>query len=90
MPMYEHLPVEVTVMVRVDGHTLTFSETGKAKGGRYHGEDPAPDRTVGETLEAAIRGTVDALIDDAGRAAGIFLAHAYPVVSDPRRPEPAE
>lgn len=83
MPTYEHLPIEVTVTVRVDGHTLVFGGDGTAKGMRYHGREPGGGYTVGETLEAGIRGTVDLLIDEAGREAARFLGRAYPVVTDP-------
>lgn len=85
MPMRECLPVTVTLLVEVDGHRLTFEETGDATGPRWHGEDPhvsAYSTKPGDTLEANIRGTVDTCTARAARRAETFLRRAYPVHGD--------
>lgn len=82
MPMNEHLPVKVVLIVEVDGHVLTFEESGRVVGARYHGTDP---RTKGfatsDTLESGVRGTVDTCTARAVKRAVQFVARAYPVVA---------
>ena len=85
MPTLEHLPVKVTLIVEVDGHTLTFEETGKVMGARYHGADPrAAGRgySTSDTLESGIRGAVDTCAARAIKRAEAFLCNAYPVCGD--------
>ena len=78
MPIYESMPVTVRLITEVDGHVLTFEETGKATGGRYHGADPAP-YTAAETLESRVRGTADTNIARATAKAMRALSRLYPV-----------
>ena len=83
--MLEHLPVKVTLIVEVDGHTLTFEETGKVMGARYHGADPrAAGRgySTSDTLESGIRGAVGTLIAGVAERSETFLCNAYPVCGD--------
>jgi hypothetical protein len=79
MPLFEHLPITVTVTVEVDGHKLTFAKDGKAIGSRYHGRSSPYD---GETLEDNIREVVGALLVCAANTTNRFLSNAYPVVAD--------
>lgn len=78
MPMYESRPVSVTLIIEVDGHTLTFEATRKATGARYHGKEPPTGYTVQDSLESNIRGAVDTCITDITSRSGTFLARAYP------------
>lgn len=78
MPFYDRLQTKVTLIVEVDGHVLTFEETGKATGARYHGEPP-PSSHASEVLEANIRGAVDTCIARAAKRSDTFLSRAYPV-----------
>ena len=57
MTAMERLPISVTLIVTVDGHTLTFTETGEAKGNRDWVQRPK-GYTDDDTLEAQIRLTV--------------------------------
>ena len=84
MTAYEHLPVKVTLVVEVDGHTLTFEEMGKVNGARYHGADPQHGYSTSDTLESDIRGTVDTCAARAIKRAEAFLCNAYPVCGDDR------
>ena len=80
MPLLENLPVRVTLTVNLDGHTLTFEETGKVAGARYHGADPREHGySTSDTLESGIRGTVDTCAARAIKRAEAFLCNAYPV-----------
>lgn len=84
MPLYEHKTVKVTLIVEVDGHTLTFEETGNAKGSRYNGADPRETGySTDDTLEKSVRGTVDSYASNAARRANTFLARAYPISDEP-------
>jgi len=78
MPMFESHPIKVTLTVEVDGHTLTFTETGKAIGARYHGADP---RIAGyllvDSLESKIRTTVEECVTEVSDKAEMFLSRAY-------------
>ena len=83
MPIHESQPVKVTLTVEVDGHVLTFAETGKATGGRYHGAAPTADGySTDHTLESSIQSTVDECATNAGYRARLFLARAYPMVGN--------
>jgi len=87
MPLYEHLPVKVTVIVEVDGHTLRFEETGKALGGRFHGADPGKIRyKTTETLEHVLRETVAGCVEKARRRLASFLQRAYPIYAEDVEP----
>jgi len=77
MPALEALPVTVQITVQVDGHTLTFEETGKATGARYHGTEP-PRNFSNSVLELNVQGTVDTCIARATKHALAFVANAYP------------
>lgn len=79
MPMNEHLPVKVVLIVEVDGHVLTFDENGKATGARYRGADPNPHGFV--PLEDAVRGTVDTCAARAVRRANELVGRMFPVVA---------
>ena len=80
MPLYEHLPVKVTVVIEIDGHTLNFEEVGEAKGARYHGADPRDNGySSSDTLESSIRALVAANIARAAERANQFIAGVYPV-----------
>lgn len=72
MPMYEQVPIKITLIVEVDGHRLEFSETAKASGGRN-----ATDDTSGQILEDAIRGSVDTSIERVHRKAMNFVSKAW-------------
>jgi hypothetical protein len=78
MPMLEHQSIKVTLTVEVDGHTLTFTETGKAIGARYHGADPrVAGYSSGDSLESKIRTTVEECVTEVGDKAEMFLSRAY-------------
>lgn len=77
MPTMETKPITVTLTIEVDGHTLTFSAVGEAKGAFYHGEKPA--YRWNEVMEEQIRGVADTLIARAAKDATRFLTNAYPV-----------
>lgn len=80
MPKNENLPVEVTLTVKVDGHTLVFTQTGRATGGRFYGADPrAMGYSSDVSLENSIRDNVGDCIEVAAESAVIFLERAYPV-----------
>jgi hypothetical protein len=80
VPMYENLPVKVTLTVEVDGHVLTFDGSGEVRGARYHGADPRENGyATSETLESGIRGAVDTGAARAVKAANEMVARMYPV-----------
>ena len=83
MPLLEHLPVKVTLTVEVDGHTLTFEETGEVDGGRYNGADPRQrGYWISDTLELGIRDTVHTLTARVAKRSEAFLRNAYPACGD--------
>lgn len=86
MPARESLPVKVTLIVEVDGHTLTFTEKGEANGARYHGKDNRGigGLATGTALESDIRGWVDTCVQQAHARALLLLQRAYPIYSDTR------
>jgi len=75
--MHEQLSVKVTLIVEVDGHTLTFEKSG-AVTGREHGY------STGDTVESGIRGAVDTLVAGVAKRSESFLRNAYPVCGDDR------
>jgi len=81
--MTEQLPVTVTLIVEVDGHTLTFEKSGAVTGARYHGADPREHGySTGDTVESGIRGAVDTLVAGVAKRSESFLRNAYPVCGD--------
>lgn len=80
MPMHESLPVKVTLTVEVDGHVLTFDQTGKATGARYHGEAP-PQHYADATIEGNVRAAVDTCAVTALRQANELIRRMYPVTT---------
>lgn len=85
MPLNEHLPVKVTIVVEVDGHTLRFEEIGDARGSRHHGRDPRSEGYAAkpsDTLEQSVRGCVDTGIARATQRAMKLVTRAYPVHGD--------
>jgi len=65
MPILESLPVKVKLIIEVDGHTLTFTEDGKAVGGRR------------ADLEEIVRGSIDTMIASVHRKAMQFADRAW-------------
>jgi hypothetical protein len=67
MPKMETRPIAITLTVEVDGHTLTFRQSGEANGSFYHGRKPAYDSIA--VMEKQIQGVADSLIAKVGREA---------------------
>lgn len=82
MPLRESVPVTVTLIVEVDGHRLTFEETGRASGARYHGAATTREY-LNEVLEQNVRGTVDTCAARVQKRAEQLVARMYPVAADP-------
>jgi hypothetical protein len=86
MPVYENLPIKVTLTVEIDGHVLKFEESETAKGARYGGKSPRDTGYASDhTLESSIR---DIVVDSAatvGIRATQFINHAYPVCNRAQR-----
>lgn len=81
MPERESLPVRIRLVIEVDGHTLTYEETGKATGGRYHG-GPVSRGFDSSVLEREVRGTADTCIARATKRATETLRRLYPLQHD--------
>jgi hypothetical protein len=86
MPLRESMSATVTLIIEVDGHTLTFAEVApRVAGARYHGADPDPAGlgfSVGNTLENSIRERVDECIDVAASRAREALKRLYPITGE--------
>lgn len=83
MPLYEYLPVKVMLTVEADGHKLTFEETDKATGTRWHGGDPRETGYASsDTLENNVRRTVDACVDRTIQRSAMLTRRAYPTCHD--------
>lgn len=84
MPLHEHMPIKVTLTVQVDGHYLTFEETSKAAGARYHALDPRKSGgyTSDDCLESKIRDATHECMVRVGAKATEFLTRAYPLFGD--------
>lgn len=87
MPMREHTNITVTITVEVDGHILTFHETGSADGARYHGADPRDTGyATSDCFETEVRAAVTAGVVKANGRLQQLLHRAYPVAGDSEVP----
>lgn len=82
MPAHEYTDAKVTLTVEVDGHTLTFTETRKVRGARYHGQPLGPFGAPTTCFEHNVRVETARATSDAMKQAGELVRRMYPLVTD--------